>query len=429
MTDESVDSAESDQAERIERTERTEQSADVVIVGAGPAGAVLGYLLARSGVETVLIERQRTLDREFRGYGFRPPLPRLFAEMDLLDAIEDLPHEVITQGTVVAYGKSYPVFDFDERYVLLLKQPPLLRLLIERAREYDTFTFHSGTTFDGFLREDGSVAGISATSRPSGETLEIRSRLVVGADGRFSSTRKVAGIDSGMNETGIEVVWFRLPCAAADFTTHIRVEDEGVLVYSPLSERESQYGLLIPKGTYPALRDRGIADFRETVSAIEPALDGDIDEHLTSFDACSLLSIRSGLAERWTDDGFLLIGDAAHVASPIGAEGNNLAIQDALAVHRLLTPVLHRGDGPLPERLLRRVEQVRRPAVEETIRAQQSRGDGLSSLLSSRDRIPDALEPTLLRGGAALMSLLARLPSRSSTDENETSVDRTLFVD
>lgn len=407
----------------------TERSADVVVVGAGPAGCVVSYLLARSGVKTVLVERQRTLEREFRGYGFRPPIPRLFDEMDLLDAVEDLPHETITRGTVVAYGKPYSIFDFDDRRVLLMKQPPLLRLLIERAREYETFTFHSGTTFEGFLDEDDAVAGITATTRPSGETLEFRSRLVVGADGRFSTTRRAADIDAGTNEAGAEVVWFRLPSAAADFTTHLRIEEEGILVYSPLSEDESQYGLLIPKGRYPAVRDRGIEGFRGTVSGIEPTLAGSVDAHLASFDQCSLLSMRSGLAERWTDDGFLLVGDAAHVASPIGAEGNNLAIQDAVVAHRLLTPSLVRGDGPLPQSVLRRVEQTRRPAVERTIERQRSRGRGLASVLASRDRIPYVLEPTLLRGGAALMSLLARLPNRASTGGDELSVDRTLFAE
>ncbi|MFH5797159.1 FAD-dependent monooxygenase [Haladaptatus sp. CMAA 1911] len=407
----------------------TTESADVVVVGAGLAGCVVSYLLARSGVETVLVERQRTLEREFRGYGFRPPIPRLFGEMDLLADVEALPHETISSGTVVAYGKSYPVFDFNDERVLLLKQPPLLRLLIERAREFDTFTFHSGTTFDGFRLENGAVAGITATSRPGGEEHEISSRLVVGADGRFSTTRKAAGIGVEMDETGAEVVWFRLPRAAADFTTHIRIEEEGVLVYSPLSEHESQYGLLIPAGRYPAMRDRGIARFRRTVAGIEPAIADSVESDLTSFDQCSLLSIRSGLADRWTDDGFLLIGDAAHVASPIGAEGNNLAIQDAVVAHRLLTPALTRGDGPIPNAVLRRVEGSRRPDVEEAIAGQRSRGRGLASLLSSRDCLPNALEPHLLRGGAAVMSLLARLPTRSENDHAEPSVDRTLFAE
>ncbi|WP_423746221.1 FAD-dependent monooxygenase (plasmid) [Haladaptatus sp. SPP-AMP-3] len=407
----------------------TARSADVIVVGAGPAGCVVSYLLARSGVETVLVERQRTLDREFRGYGFRPPIPRRFDEMDLLADVEELPHETVSRGTVVAYGKSYPVFDFDDRRVLLLKQPPLLRLLIERAREFETFTFHAGTSFDGFLRENGAVAGITATSRPDGEMHDFRSRLVIGADGRFSATRRAAGIDAGMDESGTEVIWFRLPRATADFTTHIRIEDDGVLVYSPLSERESQYGLLVPEGRYPAVRDRGIARFRETVAGIEPAIADSVESHLTSFDQCSLLSVRSGLAERWTDDGLLLIGDAAHVASPVGAEGNNLAIQDAVEAHRLLTPVLTRGDGPISNAALWRVERNRRPAVERTIRGQRSRGRGLSSLLSWRDRLPDPLEPHLLRGGAALMSLLARLPNRSGTGHPEPSVDRSLFAD
>src|SRR5699024_11297441 len=111
-----------------------------------------------------------------------------------------------------------------------------------------------------------------------------------------------------------------------------------LLVYSLLNEHESQYGLLIPRGEYPAIRERGIDWFRETISGIEPTLDTSVSAHLESFEQCSLLSVESGLAERWANNGFLLIDDAAHVASPIGAEGNTLAIQHAVTVQQTLTP-------------------------------------------------------------------------------------------
>lgn len=407
----------------------TEQDAEAVVVGAGPAGCVVSYLLARSGVETVLIERQQTLEREFRGYGFRPPIPQLLDDMNLLADVTTLPHETVTRGTVVAYGNSYPVFDYDEndKCVLLMKQPPLLRLLIDRANELDSFTFHSGTTFNAFLHKGDMVAGVTTTTRPSGETVTIHSQVVIGADGRYSTTRETADIDAGIQESGAEVVWFRLPCAAADFTTHIRIEDEGILVYAPLSDRESQYGLLIPKGRYPAIRDRGIDAFCDTVAGIEPALAENVGTHLTSFEECSLLSVRSGLADRWVDDGFLLIGDAAHVASPIGAEGNNLAIQDAVAAHRILTPTLRDGNDPVPKSALQRIARARHPAVEQTIEGQRSQGRGLSRLLSLRERLPDILEPSLLRSGAAVMSLLAQLPNRTQTESQNPSVKRSLF--
>jgi 2-polyprenyl-6-methoxyphenol hydroxylase-like FAD-dependent oxidoreductase len=404
----------------------TEQVADAVVVGAGPAGCVMSYLLAKSGVETVLIERQQTLDRKFRGTGFRPPIPRLLDEMGLRSDLNDLPHETITQGTIVAHGTPYPVFDFEDDRILLMKQPPLLRLLVERAQEFDSFTFHSGTTFDRFRHEDDTIAGVRATTRPSGETIEIRSRVVIGADGRYSTTRQAAGIDAGIQKTGTEVVWFRLPCAATDFTTHIRIENDGILVYSPLNEHESQYGLLIPRGQYSAIRDRGIERFRETISGIEPALATSVNAHLESFEQCSLLSVESGLAERWADNGFLLIGDAAHVASPIGAEGNNLAIQDAIAAHRTLTPALRHGDGPIAETILQQIEHARRPAVESTIDGQRSRGQGLSRLLTARERIPNVLEPLLVRGGAALISTIAQF-SNGTAETNAPSVEQSLF--
>lgn len=409
----------------------TERNADAVVVGAGPAGCITSYLLARSGVKTVLIERQQTLEREFRGYGFRPPIPTLLNEMGLLDDVLDLPHETITKGTVIAYGKSYPIFEFDEsedESVLLMKQPPLLRLLIEKAQEYDSFTLLNGTTVTGFQHENDAVAGVTATTRPSGETVNIHSQVVLGTDGRYSTTREAAGIDPGIHETGTEVVWFRLPCAAADFTTHLRIENEGILAYAPLSSHESQYGLLISKGQYPTIRDRGIDFFRNTVAGIEPTLAEHVDAHLHSFEQCSLLSVRSGLAERWVDDGLVLIGDAVHVASPIGAEGNNLAIQDAVVAHQILTPLLRNGDdSTLSESTLRQIENARSPAVEETIEGQRSQGHGLSRLLQLHERIPNVLEPTLLRGGAAFMSLMAQLSVRTEDEKEIPSIKQSLL--
>lgn len=406
----------------------TDYSTDVVIVGGGPAGCILSYLLARSGVETTLVERQQTLAREFRGYGFRPPIPTLLAEMDLRDDIESLPHETISRGTLVAYGRSYPLFEFDDDHVILMKQPPLLRRVVTRAQEYDTFSYLDSTTVDGFLREDGAISGVTATPRPSGDRLEIQSRLVIGADGRYSTTRQAAEIDVCTKETGSEVVWFRLPRAAADLTTHLRIERDGVLAYSPLSETESQYGLLIQEGEYPEIRDRGIESFRNRVAGIEPRLAESVDQHLTSFDQCALLSVRSALAERWVADGLLLIGDAAHVASPIGAQGNNLAIQDAVTAHQLLTPVLKRETTAISIDVLQRFERIQRPIIEDVIESQQSMGEGLTRLLALHDRVPQILHAPLLRGGAAFVSLTPSVPSRTGNDVDPPSVNRELFA-
>jgi 2-polyprenyl-6-methoxyphenol hydroxylase-like FAD-dependent oxidoreductase len=406
----------------------TDYSTDVVVVGGGPAGCILSYLLARSGVETTLVERQQTLDREFRGYGFRPPIPSLLAEMDLRDDIESLPHETISRGTLVAYGRSFPLFEFDDEQVILMKQPPLLRRVVTRAQEYDTFSFLNSTTVDGFLRDDGTISGVTATTRPSSERLNIQSQLVVGADGRYSTTREAAEIDLQTKETGSEVVWFRLPRAAADLTTHLRIERDGILAYSPLSNHESQYGLLIQEGTYQEIRDRDIESFRRQVAGIEPRLANSIDQHLTSFDQCALLSVQSALAERWVVDGLLLIGDAAHVASPIGAQGNNLAIQDAVIAHRILTPVLKRETASVSTDVLQRVERIRRPAIEEVIERQHSMGEGLTRLLTIHDHLPQSLHAPVLRGGAALVSLATRLSRRTETGAEPPSVDRDLFV-
>ncbi|MFC4551858.1 MULTISPECIES: FAD-dependent monooxygenase [Halorussus] len=422
----------------------TEVETEVAVVGVGPGGCVLSYLLARSGVETVLLERHADLDREFRGYFFQPLAVSLFAEMGVLDDVLALSHEKIVRPELRVFGRSYEVFDLSDLpgpgYGVLMEQPPLLRLLIDRADEYDNFRFRPATGASDLLTGDEGVVGLRARDREADEELIVRSRLVVGADGRYSTVRKAAGIDPGLLESRVELVWFKLPASVVSASAQARIEAAGQLLYFGLGDEEAQLGWFVEKGTYPDLRERGIEAFRRRVAAVDPSLASALSDHLTDFEDCSLLRIEPGLSDDWTGDGLLLLGDAAHVASPVGGQGNGLAIQDAVVAHRVVTEALSRSDAatladasdPLSEEALRAFESRRRPAVEKVLRLQRRGERGLTWLVLDGDDVPAWLKRPLLRAvfGTLPWNPFVRSAMRTfALGPDPVSVDTTRFVD
>ncbi|GAA0200773.1 FAD-dependent oxidoreductase [Haladaptatus pallidirubidus] len=376
----------------------TTQNSEVVIVGAGPGGCVLSYLLARSGVETVLLERHADLDREFRGYLFQPLVLRLFDQMGVLDDVRSLDHDEVRRPALTVFGRPYEIVDFSRMpkpydYGILMEQPALLRLLIDRASEFENFTFRHATTVTDLLSEDGDVVGVRGTDRERDETIELRSRLVVGADGRYSTVREVAGIDPGLLASEVELLWFKLPADAVQSTAQGRIESNGIVLYFGLGEEDAQAGWFIEKGSYPEIRKRGIDHLRRQIGAVEPTL----ARHLESFDQCSLLHIEPGVAEKWIGNGLLLLGDAAHVASPVGGQGNGLAIQDAIVAHSTIVNALERSEGAIPAGRLRRFESIRRPAIEEVVRLQRRGERALSWYVLHHDSIPGWIGAPLAR--------------------------------
>ena len=383
--------------------DKTEQ-ADVVIVGCGPGGAVLAYLLARSGVDVTLVERAATFEREYRGFGWNPGVIRLFDAMDLLDHVLDLAHETVTEGSFVLYGEVVPVLDFDVLetdypYALMMEQPALLACLVDHASTYDGFSFLPGTTVTG-LEQDGSgrVQGVLARDREANQTVQIEARVVVGADGRYSTVRSHAGIALRLFESPIDLVWFKLPQGAVNASTRGRIDRDGVLVYFGLGGGEIQIGYLIREGDWPAIKDAGFDAFRDRVAAIDAETAAALDVHLDGFRDTTLLDVAPGLADTWTRDGLLLLGDAAHVASPIGAQGNPLAVEDAVVAHDLLVGALSESEGVLSHQVLREFEVRRRPSVEGVISLQRRAADNLAFWLEYGKYVP----PWMVRGLAAV---------------------------
>jgi len=413
-------------------------AADVAVVGCGPGGAVLAYLLARSGVDVALVERAATFEREYRGFGWNPGVVRLFDEMDVLDDVLDLAHETVTEGTFLLYGEPMTVLDFDYLdtdypYALLMEQPALLRRLVERASEYDGFAFHPATTVTD-LRTDGTgaVCGVTAHDREADADVAFEARAVVGADGRYSTVRSSAGIDAGLFDSPVDLVWFKLPADDVDATAQGRLDRDGVVVYFGLGAGDLQVGYLVRNGEWPTIREAGFDAFRDRVAAVDPRLGRAMDAHLDGFSDTTLLDVAPGLADAWTTDGLLLLGDAAHTASPIGAQGNPLAVEDAVVAHDLLAGALSDESGPLSAETLGTFERRRRPTVERVVSLQRRAAAALARWLDYGQYLP----APLVRGSVATLGWLVprARPVRAGLEsfalgDRSVSVARSHFAD
>ncbi|WP_158057905.1 FAD-dependent monooxygenase [Halorussus halophilus] len=423
-------------------SDRTE-SAEVVVVGCGPGGAVLAYLLARSGVEVALVERAATFEREYRGFGWNPGVIRLFEEMDVLEDVLDLAHETVTDGSFSLYGGAVSVLDFDlldtdYPYALMMEQPALLECLVERASAYDGFAFYPATTVTDLRTDDsGGVCGVVAHDREVDEDITFDARAVVGADGRYSTVRERAGIDPGWFESPIDLVWFKLPQGALDARNQGRIDRDGVLVFFGLGGGDVQVGYIVRDGEWPSIREAGFGAFCRRIAAIDPELAAAVDAHLDGFRDTTLLDVSPGVANSWTRDGLLLLGDAAHTASPIGAQGNPLAVEDAVVAHRILVDALAERDGPEGDGILsgdrlREFEVRRRPTVERVIALQRRAAQNLRFWLDYGRYVP----AWLVRGSASAFGWLAPHSRRLrgfvesfALGDESVSVARSRFVD
>jgi 2-polyprenyl-6-methoxyphenol hydroxylase-like FAD-dependent oxidoreductase len=355
------------------------------IAGGGPAGMMLGYLLARAGIDVVVLEKHADFLRDFRGDTVHPSTLQIMAELGLLDAFLQRPHQELTQIGGIVGDTAVTIADFRYlkticRFVVLMPQWDFLNFLREQGARYPTFRVAMETEATDLIVEDGTVAGVRARG-PNGP-LEIRAALVVGADGRHSTIRERAGLTVREFGVPIDVLWMRLSKRAGDPTTALgRFQPSRVLV---TLDRGTywQCAYVIPKGGFAALQARGLQALRDDIVAIAPFTADRVGE-LRSWDDVKLLTVTIDRLERWFRPGLLCIGDAAHAMSPIGGVGINLAIQDAVATANLLATPLRNGT-PSPDEL-RAVERRRTFPVRLTQAAQVFVQDRFISRLLSAD--------------------------------------------
>jgi 2-polyprenyl-6-methoxyphenol hydroxylase-like FAD-dependent oxidoreductase len=312
------------------------------VAGGGPAGMMLGYLLARAGVDVVVLEKHADFLRDFRGDTVHPSTLEVMGELGLLDEFLQRPHTEIRQFSGQVNGVAVPIADMRHLrvrcpFIALMPQWDFLNFLAEHAARYPTFALRMRTAADDLIVENGRVAGVRA-SGPNGP-VEVRADLVVAADGRHSVLRERAGLEVRDLGAPIDVLWMRLSRHEDDPTALLGYFDAGRLFVTLNRGDYWQCALVIPKGGYDAVRARGLDALRDDIATIVPFLRERTAE-LRDWDDVKLLTVVVDRLERWYRGGLLCIGDAAHAMSPMGGVGINLAIQDAVAAANILAAPL-----------------------------------------------------------------------------------------
>ena len=315
------------------------------IAGGGPAGMMLGLLLARAGVDVVVLEKHADFLRDFRGDTIHPSILEVMHELGLLQEFLKRPHDQMSQIKGQIGNEELMLADFSHlptqcKFVAMMPQWDFLDLVAEQARRYPTFTLLTKTEVTDLLFEGDHVSGVKAQT-PQG-ALEIRAGLVIGADGRSSVVLAKAGLEVMNLGAPMDVLWFRVSRKEGDPPQLLGRLDAGRIMVMLNRTSYWQCAYVIPKGGYDLVVQRGLPAFREVIASLAPFVRDRIDE-LNNWDDIKLLTVAVDRLRQWHRPGLLCIGDAAHAMSPVGGVGINLAIQDAVATANILAPVLQRG--------------------------------------------------------------------------------------
>jgi 2-polyprenyl-6-methoxyphenol hydroxylase-like FAD-dependent oxidoreductase len=308
------------------------------IAGGGPAGMMLGYLLARAGVKTVVMEKHADFLRDFRGDTVHPSTMQILKELRLLEEFLKRPHSKIRSFEADIGHQSFKVADFADvpiecRFIALMPQWDFLNFLSEESRRFPSLSLRMSTEVESLIEVKGRVAGVHAMG-PSGP-LDVQADLVVGCDGRNSTVRRVAGLAVQTLGSPIDVLWFRLSKQAGDPEHVLGHLGANKMIVTIDRTDYWQCAFVIAKGSVDRIHRAGIEAFRLDVAEGAPFLANRIEE-LKSFEDVKLLSVSVDRLTTWSKPGLLCIGDAAHAMSPVGGVGINLAIQDAVATANLL---------------------------------------------------------------------------------------------
>ncbi|MCA1848883.1 MAG: FAD-dependent oxidoreductase [Actinobacteria bacterium] len=312
------------------------------VVGGGPGGTVLALLLARAGVGVTLLEAHPDFDREFRGDTLHPSVMEIMDQLGLADRLLELPHTEARSFTLQTVSGPFTPVDLSRLntkfpYITLMPQTSFLEFITGEAKRYPNFRLVMEARVRELIEEDGVIRGVRYESEDGPH--EVRAVLTVGADGRGSRVRRLAGFEPVKTSPPMDVLWFKLPREEGDPEGLIGRFGRGHIAVMLDRQDYWQAGYVIPKGTYPELRREGIESLRRGFAELIPEY-ADRIEHLEDWKQASLLSVESSICPRWYRPGLLLIGDAAHVMSPVAGVGINYAIQDAVVAANVLSEAL-----------------------------------------------------------------------------------------
>ena len=337
----------------------------VCIIGGGPAGVISAYLFALRGISVVLVEGKKDFDREFRGDSLHASSLEILEQLGLADEILEqtdsrieklsltFPNSVITIADFSAMDTKYP-------YVAFIPQEKFLNHIVEKGKQLSGFKVLMGAQVRELKEANGKITGVRFIYE--GNEHELDAGLTIGADGRGSTARRLAKINLVKTSPPMDVVWFKLPLPT-DTEMQEAVSGRigsGTMIVIINRKEYLQVGYIIMKGSYKKLREQGLEHFHEVIKNLAPEIANTITE-IKDWSQMAILSVVTGRAEQWYKDGLLLIGDAAHIMSPVGGVGINYAIQDAVAaVNQLAGPI---KEDRLTISDLAKVQKRREPAV------------------------------------------------------------------
>jgi 2-polyprenyl-6-methoxyphenol hydroxylase-like FAD-dependent oxidoreductase len=389
--------------------DRRELHTTCCIVGGGPAGMMTGFLLARAGIDVIVLEKHKDFFRDFRGDTIHPSTFQLMYELGLLEDFLRVPHQEISSLSAIFNGHEVHLADFSHLKVArpaigLMPQWDFLNFIAGQAARYKSFSLIREANVTGLLKDEDKITGVTATT-PDG-SLEVHAKLVIGTDGRQSTIRAAAGLS--VIETGapIDVLWFRLSRHPDDPGQILGNFSRGRILI--LLDRSTywQCGYVIDKDGYDKLKEEGLSKFREDLAETSPFLKDRLLE-LKDWTDIQLLSVKIDHLHTWYREGLICIGDAAHAMSPVGGVGINLAIQDAVAAANFLWRPL-RDEADVPLTVLARL-QIRRTFPTRVIQALQVRIQ--QGINSRRKDVEKASVPLFMRW-AERYPLLRRIPAR-----------------
>ena len=316
------------------------------IVGGGPAGMMLGFLLARSGVEVLVLEKHADFFRDFRGDTIHPSTLELLHELGLLEEFLRLPHQEMPRLWLSVEGRPVKGPDFTHlpgrcQFIALMPPWDFLNFLASHAKKYPAFHLRMKTEVTGLLQENGRVIGVLAKTEEG--PLEVSADLVFGTDGRHSIVRQGAGLEVLDFGVPIDVLWLRLPKPVSSPDSFLGRIRNGQLMITIDRGDYFQVAVVIPKGGFVKIQQDGLAAFRQAIVVITPEFSSVVGE-LNDWNQVKLLTVQVNRLLHWHRPGLLCIGDAAHAMSPAGGVGINLAIQDAVAAANLLAAKFRRGE-------------------------------------------------------------------------------------
>jgi 6-methylpretetramide 4-monooxygenase len=372
-------------------------SSDFCIVGAGPAGLTLALLLLRSGAEVTVIEKSKSFDREYRGEILQPGAMTLLEELGVLAPARARGAYPLSRFQLVEHGRTLMNVDYRQlpgpfNFLLSIPQRNVLEALHDACQDSPGFTYLPGRSVNGLVRGDAGINGVTCGSGEQAVT--VRAHCVVAADGRYSKTRRLAGVGyERLDVFDHDVLWFKIPRGDRE-VQDVRVFRAGgnpVLIYDSFPDG-IQLGWTLPHEGYRKLSAAGFYHVKQEIMRAAPPYAVAVSAAINSLADLTLLDVFSGYATEWAVDGLVLIGDSAHTHSPIGAQGVNLAIQDAALVHPVLMASLRSGDASATA--LSGWVAARRSDIDKVIRLQIRQS---SAMLGQSGKVAQAIRPVVAK--------------------------------